>query len=131
MVEVYFLKPLILILLPLVKNRSHILFVFLLALSVLTFSSFSLPKAKEDVKIDLPTGQAGNKSKEEKKEEVKLVEFEALVSVASSFTPVQYFNVFIKAFSIVPNVWLEFDFELKSQEFYRIFFTHIISKNAP
>ena len=94
---------------------------------MLTFSSFSLPKAKEEVKIE----KSEKNSKEEKKKEVKLVEFEALVSVTSLFTPIQYFDVLIQTFSIVEKVWFTIDFELKSQEFYRIFFTHIISKNAP
>ena len=107
------------------KENRNILFVFLLSISVLTFSSFSFPKEKEDVKVEKQN------KKEDKKQEIKLVEFEALVSASSFFVPIQYVNVAFQTFSITQDVWIDNYFEIKSQEFFRIFFTHIISKNAP
>ena len=107
------------------KENRNILFVFLQSISVLTFSSFSLPKEKEEVKVEKTD------NKENKKPEIKLVEFEALVSVSSFFVPIKYVNIVFQTFKITQDVWVENYFEIKSQEFFRIFFTHIISKNAP
>ena len=113
------------ILLPTVKENRNIVFVFLLSISVLTFSSFSLPKEKEEVKIEK------SEKKQEQKKEIKIIEFEALVSVSSFFVPVQCIDVVFQVFTIVKDEWVENYFEIKSQAFFRIFFTHIISKNAP
>jgi len=108
-----------------VKENRNILFVFLLSISVLAFSSFSLPKEKEDIKIEK------SDKKENKKQEIKLIEFEALVSATSFFIPIQYVNVVFQSLTIAKNDWIENYCEVKSQEFYRIIFTHIISTNAP
>ena len=113
------------ILLPTVKENRNIVFVFLLSISVLTFSSFSLPKEKEEVKIEK------SEKKQEQKKEIKLIEFEALVSASSFFVPIQCIDVVFQVFTIVKDEWVENYFEIKSQAFFRIFFTHIISKNAP
>lgn len=110
---------------PTVKENRNILIVLLLSISVLTFSSFSLPKEKEEVKIEKDS------KKENKKQEIKLVEFEALVSATSFFVPTQHIEAFFQTFTITKDDWIESYFEIKSQEFFRIFFTHIISKNAP
>ena len=107
------------------KENRDILIVLTLIFSVLTFSSFSFTQEKKEVKIEK------SEQKENKKEEIKSIEFEALVSVSSFFVPVQFAEVFIQTFTIKTKDWVEHYFEYKSQEFYRIFFTHIISKNAP
>ena len=93
-------------------------------LSVLVFSSFSTPTQKDIIKVE-------KSSKKEKKKEIKLIEFEAMVSATSLFVPIQYVNALIKTFTLVENEWFENYFEPTSQAFHRIFFTHIISKNAP
>ena len=108
-----------------VKENRNILFVLLLIISVLTFSSFSPSNEKVEVKIEKSDKQ------DEQKKEIKLVEFEAMVSVASFVIPVQFADVFVQTFTINKNEWVEHYFEPKAQQFYRIFFTHIISKNAP
>ena len=107
------------------KENRNILFVLLLSISVLAFSSFSFPKEKEEVKIEKTD------KKDNKKQEIKAIEFEALVSVTSFFVPVQFADVILQTFTISKDDWIESYFEIKSQEFFRIFFTHIISKNAP
>ena len=112
-----------------VKNTTNIILSIVLICCVFVFSSFKTNSLKEEVKKEVRTDP--QKEKEEK-QEVSALEYEATVSSGNLFSPLLFADV-------VPNSYIEvkkddivdFNFDLKSQEFYRIFYTHIISKNAP
>ena len=110
------------------KNITNIVLSFTFIFSIVIFSSFKNNPIKEDVKKEIKT----EKEDGEKEEKVFSVVYEATVSAGVMFSPLEFIKVLVDTFVVVSNDnWIDVDLSVKTQNFYRIFFTHIISKNAP
>lgn len=110
------------------KKKVNIVSSILLILTVFIFSSFKSYQVHNERVERVKTKKEDG---ENKKEELKSIDYEATVSVNFVFAPIALIKSFTKYFIQVEDEFFTFNFNLKSQAFYRIFFTHIISKNAP
>lgn len=110
------------------KKKVNIVFSVFLIFAVFIFSSFKSYQSHNEKVEKIKTEKNDN---ENKKEELKSIDYEATVSVNFVFAPIALIKSFVKYFVQIEDEFFTFNFNLKSQAFYRIFFTHIISKNAP